>query len=132
MNKVFIIGNLTKAPELKSTKDGTAVCTFTVAVNKQTKNEQGADYFRVTTWRGLADNCSKFLDKGRKIAVVGSISLNVYTGNDGQTRASMEINASEVEFLSPRNEGNSTNETGRVDQKSGMEIVEPDENDLPF
>ena len=110
MNKLHIIGNLTRDPELRSvaTSDGQAnVCDFTVAVNRRggSNGQNEADYFRVTAWRGLADNCKKYLAKGRKVAVVGPVSCRTYVGNDGVTRASLEVKADEVEFLTPRQDG---------------------------
>lgn len=104
MNKLTIIGNLTKSPEQRTTQSGIAVTTFTVAVNRR-RTQEGqpeADFFRVTAWRGLAETCGKYLDKGRKVCVVGPVSVSTYTGNDGQTRASMEVTAEDVEFLSPK------------------------------
>lgn len=133
MNKIMIIGNLTKAPELRSTQDGTPVCGFTVAVNRQkTKNnpEPGADFFNVNAWRGLGENCAKFLDKGRKVAVTGRISLRTWE-KDGKHGASLEVLAEDVEFLSSRAEvATPTQPAPQVDPASGMEAVEPD--DLPF
>lgn len=114
MNKLTIIGNLTRDPELRSVngRDGAvSVCDFTVAVNRrqsaqqrQNGQQQEADFFRVTAWRGLGENASKYLAKGRKVAVVGSVSVSTYTGNDGVTRANLEVQAEDIEFLTPRNE----------------------------
>ena len=81
-----------------------------MAVNRR-RTQDGqpeADFFRVTAWRGLAETCGKYLDKGRKVCVVGPVSVNTYTGNDGQTRASMEVTAEDVEFLSAKGEGTSS------------------------
>ena len=109
MNKVFIVGNLTRDPELRSTRDGISVCSFTVAVNRRQRNAEAgqpeADFFRVSAWRGLGENCSKYLAKGRKVAVTGSVSVSTYTGNDGTFRANLEVTADDVEFLTPRGEG---------------------------
>lgn len=134
MNKITIIGNLTKAPELRSTQDGTPVCGFTVAVNRpKTKNnpDPGADYFNVNAWRGLGETCAKFLDKGRKVCVVGRISLRTWE-KDGKHGASLEIMAEDVEFLSSRTEAATPAQPAapQIDPASGMETVEPD--DLPF
>ena len=104
MNTIFIIGNLTRDPELRTTQTGHDVCTFTVAVNRRNDDAQGADFFRVSAWRGLAATCSKYLAKGRKVAVVGSITLNTYEAN-GKTYSSLEVNASNVEFLCPKGNG---------------------------
>ena len=109
MNKLTIIGNLTRDPELRTTSTGVNVCSFTVAVNRRgRRDDQGsqpeADFFRVTTWRQLADICGKYLAKGRKVCVVGPVSVHTFTGNDGTTRASLEVTADDVEFLSSRND----------------------------
>lgn len=106
MNKLTIIGNLTGDPESRTTSGGVNVTTFTVAVNRRNKKDgqNEADFFRVSAWRQLGENCLKFLAKGRKVAVVGPVSVHTYTGNDGNTRASLEVNADEVEFLSPKSE----------------------------
>jgi len=133
MNKITIIGNLVKSPELRSTQDGTLVCGFTVAVNRpKTKNnpEPGADFFNVNAWRGLGENCAKFLDKGRKVAVTGRISLRTWE-KDGKHGASLEVLAEDVEFLSSRAEAATPAQTAtQVDPASGMEAVAPD--DLPW
>ena len=107
MNKLTIIGNLTRDPELRTTSQGISVCTFTVAVNRRNTREgqPEADFFRVTAWRQLGENCAKFLAKGRKVAVVGMVSVSTYQANDGSTRAQMEVTADDVEFLSPKDQG---------------------------
>lgn len=107
MNKLTIIGNLTRDPEIRVTLQGISVCTFTVAVNRRNAKEgqPDADFFRVTAWRQLGENCGKFLAKGRKVAVVGMVSVSTYQANDGSTRAQMEVTADDVEFLSPKDQG---------------------------
>lgn len=120
MNKLTIIGNLTKDPELRTTSAGVNVCDFTVAVNRRKKIEgqPEADFFRVSAWRQLGENCAKFLGKGSKVGVVGPVSVRTYQSN-GETRASLEVVAEDVEFLSGKN----------VDPQSGYEKVNP--SDLP-
>ncbi len=142
MNKLTIIGNLTRDPELRTTTSGVNVCSFTVAVNRRNRRDDQngqpeADFFRVTAWRQLADICSKYLAKGRKVCVVGSVSVHTYTGNDGATRASLEVTADDVEFLSARNESEvggysaPASEAPSADpQAAGFTAVETDE--LPF
>lgn len=108
MNKLTIIGNLTRDPELRTTSTGYNVCSFTVAVNRrrssQNNNQPEADFFRVSAWRQLGENCQKYLAKGRKVCVVGPVSVSSYTGNDGATRFSLDVMAEDVEFLSSRND----------------------------
>lgn len=134
MNQLTIIGNLTKNPELRQTKDGTPVCSFTVAVNrKKTANNQdpGADFFNVTAWRALGENCAKFTEKGKKVCVVGKVSLNTWDNEKGHG-ASLEVLADTVEFLSPRasDAPAPAEPSSPVDAQSGMAVVDTD--DLPF
>ena len=144
MNKLTIIGNLTRDPELRTTATGVNVCDFTVAVNRrqrrdaQNNGQPEADFFRVSAWRQLGENCAKYLAKGRKVAVVGSVSVRTYQANDGTTRATLEVNATDVEFLSSRNDGEAGGysapaapEAPSADsQAAGFTAVETDE--LPF
>ena len=109
MNRLTIIGNLTRDPEQRTTPSGSTVCTFTVAVNRRNRRDAQngqpeADFFRVSAWNQLGENCARYLAKGRKVAVVGPVSVHTYQGNDGQTRASLEVMANDVEFLSSRND----------------------------
>ena len=117
MNKLVIIGNTTAAPELRTTPSGKSVCTFTVAVNRRQKQEgqPEADFFRVSAWNTLADNCSKYLFKGKKVCVIGSVSVHTYETQKGEHRASMEVLAQDIEFLSPRES---------VDPQSGFTKVD--------
>ena len=111
MNQLFVIGNLVRDPESRTTQSGSTVCSFTVAANRTRKVEgqPDADFFRVSAWNQLGDNCQRYLAKGRKVAVIGSVSVRTFTGQDGVTRAQMEVLAQNVEFLSPKSE---------VDQKA--------------
>lgn len=105
MNKLIIIGNLTRDPELRYTAQKTPVCDFTVAVNRRTKSADGqseADYFRVTVWRQLGEICAKYLSKGKKVCISGPVSLRTYQTQTGETRASLEVTAEDVEFLTPK------------------------------
>lgn len=137
MNKLTIIGNLTRAPETRVTQTGKNVCTFTVAVNRRRSQSghQEADYFRVSAWDKLAEHCQKYLAKGKKVAVVGAVKVNTYNANDGSARAQLEVTADEVEFLSPAGEAAKPADQTAVpteadDVPEGYEQVEDD--DLPF
>ena len=144
MNRLTIIGNLTHDPELRTTPSGDSVCSFSVAVNRrqrrdaQNNGQPEADFFRVTAWRERGELCAKYLAKGRKVCVIGPVSVRTYTGSDGQTRASLEVTADEVEFLSSRNDGEAGGyaapaapEVPSADsQAAGFTAVETDE--LPF
>jgi len=124
MNRLTIIGNLTSDPEVRTTPNGKNVCNFNVAVNRRNKVEgqPEADFFRVSAWNQLAENCGKYLAKGRKVCVVGAVSVRTYQTQNGKHGASLEVNATEVEFLSSKGDS--------VDRQSGMTRVEPEDN--PF
>ena len=105
MNRLTIIGNLTRAPEARATADGNTVTAFTVAVNRGSKNGHPvADFIRVSAWNKLGENCEKYLDKGKKVCVTGPVRASAYMGQDGAPRASLEMTALEVEFLTPKGE----------------------------
>lgn len=102
MNKCFLIGNLTKDPELKTTTSGTSVCNFTLAITRRFSNQQGereADFLPVVVWRAQAENCAKYLRKGSQVAVSGSIQTRSYDAQDGTRRYVTEIVGDEVKFL---------------------------------
>lgn len=128
-----IIGNLVRDPELRTTQGGVSVCTFTVAVNRKRRQgeDEQADYFRVSAWRELGENCHKWLIKGRKVCVIGPVSVSTYTGNDGKTYANLEVQAQDVEFLSPAGEKpQETPKPAPQQVPGGFTAVETDE--LPF
>ena len=138
MNKLTIIGNLTRDPELRTTTSGINVCSFTVAVNRkqtQQQRQQGqqpeADFFRVTAWRERGEICAKYLQKGKKVCVIGPVSVSTYQANDGTTRAQLEILADEVEFLSPRTENAPAAAEPKRDPETKYEQVDIDD-ELPF
>ena len=133
MNKVYLIGNLTRDPELSETSSGIAFCRFALAVNRTYANSEGnreADYFNVIVWRTLAENCGKFLKKGSKVAVVGSLQNRSYEDKDGIKRNVTDIVASEVEFLTT----NRGDEEVPAEVKPGKPatLTEVDDSDLPF
>ena len=107
MNKMILIGNVTKEPEKRSTPNGVSVCTFTLAVNRRFAGADGnkvTDFFRINTWRQLADICGRYITKGMKVSVVGELQARIYEAKDGTTRLSLDVSADEVEFLSPKEE----------------------------
>ena len=118
MNRLFIIGNVVKDPELRTTPQGKNVCTFVVAVNRRKKaeNQPDADFFRVSAWDAMGENCAKYLTKGKKVSVTGAVSVHVYSTQKGEPGASLEVLANEVEFLSPKSDS--------IDPQSGMQKVE--------
>ena len=106
MNRITLIGNLTHDPETRSTQTGITVCSFTIAVNRRFAQQDGSrqtDFFRINAWRQLGENCSRYLSKGKKVAVIGELQARQYEAKDGTTRMSLDVAADEVEFLTPKN-----------------------------
>lgn len=139
MNKLTIIGNLTKDPVTNQTNSGKTACNFTVAVNRRQRNQNSehpeADYFRVAAWGAMGESCQKYLSKGRKVAVTGAVSVSTYTAQDGTTRAQMEIKfAEDVEFLSSRQDGAETgsSEPAQTAPAAASAAVPTDSDELPF
>ena len=108
MNKAILIGNLTRDPETMTTSSGIMKCSFTVACQRRFANAQGvreADFIPVVCWRQTAELCSRYLSKGRKVAVEGTIQVRSYDAQDGTKRYVTEVIADNVEFLGSRDEG---------------------------
>ena len=129
MNKVILIGNLTKTPELTTTTNGISVARFTLAVRRKFQNQNGeydTDFINIVVWRTLAENCNKYLKKGSKCAVIGQIQNRSYDAQDGTKRYVTEVIADEVEFLSTSNSNDNI-------EKEEPVILEPiKDEDLPF
>ena len=136
--KIIIAGNLGQDPEMRYTPDGTPVTNFSVATNYRRNRPDGTQidettWFRITAWRQLAELCNQYLSKGRQVLVEGRLKPDenggprVWTGNDGQARASYEVTAITVKFLGGRGEGGDTS-------LSGQEPPPPDigEDEIPF
>jgi single-strand DNA-binding protein len=137
MNKVILVGNLTRDPELTETPSGVAVCRFAIAVSRDYANSEGnreTDFFNITVWRGRAENCGKYLKKGNKVAIVGSLQTRSYEDKDGIKRNVIDVIANEVEFLTPRNAtGDMDTDTAVVSSRRERPQLEAiDDNQLPF
>ncbi len=142
MNKAILIGNLTRDPEIRSAASGNSVCTFTLAINRRFVNQQGvreADFINIVCFKQLADLCGRYLSKGRKCSVIGSIQTRSYDAQDGSKRYVTEVVADEVEFLSsqtdaaraPRQDDNVPPpfESGNTTAPGLQEV---DDDELPF
>ena len=143
MNKAILIGNLTRDPEVRTTGSGVSVCTFTIAVNRRFANQQGvreADFSNIVAWRQTAELCGRYLAKGRKVAVVGSIQTRSYDAQDGSKRYVTEVVADEVEFISGPQDGARPNRSDDIplppepmDNGSRTGVMdEVDDDELPF
>lgn len=144
MNKAILIGNLTRDPEMRTGASGVPVCTFTLAINRRFANKQGvreADFINIVTFKQKAELCARYLTKGRKVAVEGSIQTRSYDAQDGTKRHVTEVVADEVEFI-----GGAGGPGGRADdapppppepdEYQGKSTVQPfadaDDDELPF
>lgn len=134
MQKIIMIGNVTKDVELRTTSTGKDVCSFTVAVNRPKKDgqDQGADYFRVTSWEKQAGLCAKYLSKGSKAYIEGRASVSTYEGKDGKTHANIEVQLEKIEFLSPRTEDGSHAGNAGQEARDASGFQQVDEDSLPF
>ena len=141
MNKVILVGNLTKDPELVTTNNGISLCRFTLAVQRRFTTGDGereADFINIVVWRAQADNCYKYLKKGSKAGVVGTLQTRAYDGNDGTRKYATEVVAEEVEFLASRGASNGeeaeapagSKSTGKSDVVNKFEPI--DDDNLPF
>lgn len=146
MNKVMLIGRLTRDPELRYTQSGTAVASFSLAVDRRFSNQNGereADFINCVAWNKSAEFVANYFHKGKQMALEGRLQVRSYEGNDGQRRWVTEVVAEQIEFVGSKNDNNSGG--GRQDYQNtnqnaapsgsnlglGEEIVF-DDNDLPF
>ena len=144
MNKAILIGNLANDPESRTTASGISQCTFRLAVQRRFANAQGvreADFLTIVCWRQTADFCSRYLSKGRRVAVEGSIQTRSYDAQDGTKRYVTEIVADNVEFLGSREEGSGQRAGGYSAPASAPAprqaapaggFMEVDDDELPF
>ena len=141
MNKVYLIGNLTRDPEISESGSGLTLCRFAIAVNRNYSSSDGerqTDFFNITVWRALAENCGKYLKKGSKVAVVGSLQNRSYEDKDGNKRSVTDIVASEVEFLSSKSSGDAMDDEPAPRRSSASSSRKPelevmtDDDTLPF
>ncbi len=141
MNKIFLIGNLTRDPELTETSSGIKICRFSIAVNRNYASADGerkTDFFNIVAWRGLGETVSKYAKKGNKVCVVGSVEFRSYTDKDGNNRQATDIVASDVEFLTPKgassSDGSSSSSSSGSGRDNGRPQLQPfdDDGDIPF
>ena len=140
MNKVFLIGNLTRDPELTETASGVAVCHFAIAVNRNyasADSERQTDFFNCTAWRATAETIARYTKKGNKVAVTGSIQLRNYEDNQGVKRTAVDIIVQDIEFLTPRSTSEGFDDVADAPRspapkkKPTLQAMD-DDSDIPF
>ena len=112
LNKIILIGRLTKDPELRYTPNGTAVCNFTLAVERSFSNQDGereADFIDIVVWRKQAENCANYLAKGLMCAVEGRLQIRSYKNDEGQKKYVTEVVANDVRFLEWKDDNGGSN-----------------------
>ena len=140
LNRVILIGRLTRDPELRYTPQGTAVCQFTLAINRKFNREQ-TDFIDIVVWRQAAEHCAQYLSKGQLAAVEGRLQVRTYEGQDGQKRKATEVVADDVRFLSKPGSGSGSehakprsdnwSDLGREVTADEVDYMESDE-EVPF
>lgn len=108
MNRVVLLGRLTKDPELRYTQNNTPVCAFTLAVDRKFSKDDEADFIPIVTWQKTAEFCSKYFTKGRKVAVSGRLQTRNWEDNDGKKHWVTEVIADEVDFADSKKDGQSS------------------------
>ena len=139
MNKVLLIGRLAREVELRYTQSGTAVASFTLAVNRKFSNQNGeheADFVNCVAWQRTAEFVANYFNKGQQMALEGRLQVRSYDGNDGQRRWVTEVVADQVEFVGSKQEGGQQSQpNNNVSNNNGLGLGEEivfDDNDLPF
>ena len=127
MNKVFLIGRLSRDPELRHTTSGTAVCQINVAISRPVAqgNEPQTDFINVVIWNRTAENVARYLTKGRQIAIEGRIQTRSYDNNEGKRTYVTEVIASNVEFLGSANDNNRANNSAPSFNENPFDAMEP-------
>ena len=134
LNRIVLIGRLTKNPELRFTQSGKAVCSFTLAVDRPFTNQEGnreADFINIVVWNKPAENCAQYLAKGKLTAVDGRLQIRSYEGNDGQRRYVTEVIADNVRFLPTGNSSDRSSAEAQDDEYYG-DWPPVSAGDLPF
>ncbi len=136
LNRIILIGRLTKDPELRYTPNGVAVTSFTLAVDRTYKNSQGekeTDFINCVVFRQLAELCANYLAKGKLAAIEGRLQIRSYDGQDGQKRWVTEVVGDNVRFLSPKDSNNnSTGTSAEADNFSSFAHEISLDDDIPF
>ena len=139
-NKIIIVGNLGRDPELRYTAQGTPVCSFSVATNERRKDRNGemqdqTTWFRITLWNRLAETASQYLQKGRQVYIEGRLRVEEYTDRDGKPRHSLEVFATDMQFIGTRgDDGMQHDRAASAGASSGPPDSQADlsDDDIPF
>jgi single-strand DNA-binding protein len=139
-NRIILVGNLGRDPELRYTAQGTPVCTFSMATNERRKDRNGemqdqTTWFRVTLWNRQAETASQYLQKGRQVYIEGRLRVEEYVDRDGKPRQSLEVTATDMQFIGTRGDEGSFERAASASAGGGP--AEPpagdlSDDDIPF
>lgn len=135
MNKAFMVGNVCADPALTETSNGTQICRFSVAVTRSYKSPKGeilTDFIPCVAWKGVAETIGRYVHKGDKLALVGSIEINNYMDREGNQKTSFSLVVSDVEFLGKRKGANSPQNKPNNKSSVVLEEYDEDDTDIPF
>ena len=138
-NKIFIVGNLGRDPELRYTAQGTPVCSFSMATNERRKDKNGemqdqTTWFRITLWNRLAETASQYLQKGKQVYIEGRLRVEEYVDRDGKPRHSLEVFATDMQFIGSRGDDAPHERAASAGAAPGPGDSQPDlsDEDIPF
>lgn len=141
-NKIILVGNLGRDPELRYTPDGTPVCSFSLATNEKRRdrttgeNNDVTTWFRVTLWRRQAEVASQYLTRGKSVYIEGRLRVEEYTDRDGKTRHSLEVTATDMQFIGSARSGDEAGgppaKAAAAQQHAGPEPADLTDDDVPF
>ena len=129
-NKIIIVGYLGKDPELRYTPNGNAVCNFSVATTEKRGDQETTTWFKISAWGRQGELCNEYLAKGRQVYVEGRVRMEEYTDRDGNKRNNLEVNATDVKFLGPRNSGGEYETSSREDSQGRRDALKTPEEDV--
>ena len=138
-NKIFIVGNLGRDPELRYTAQGTPVCSFSMATNERRKDKNGemqdqTTWFRITLWNRLAETASQYLQKGKQVYIEGRLRVEEYVDRDGKPRHSLEVFATDMQFIGSRGDDAPHERAASAGASPSPGDSQPDlsDEDIPF
>ena len=136
-NKIIVVGNLGRDPELRYTPQGVAVCNFSIATNENKKDKDGQSqdvttWFRVTLWRQQAENAQKYLAKGDSVYIMGRLGVEEWQDRDGNNRYTLEIQATDMQFINTKNSGGGGEQQQHAQDNTPPPSTAAGDDDIPF
>ncbi len=136
-NKIILVGNLGRDPELRYTPQGTPVCSFTIATNERRKDKAGENqdvttWFKITLWGRQAETAAQYLTKGRPVYIEGRLRVEEWTDKDGRQRHTLEVNATDMQFVGGRGDETTPQRSEQTASRPEISEAEVTDDDIPF